>query len=101
MMGSPEELEDPLGFLKELLEGMGDGVVQSSNSLTHTGLRIVRGMQNSERKLVLDCWVELFQGILRAQRPVYTASIEFREDELCWQLADDQTGDVISQTGNR
>ncbi len=77
-------------YLSRMFDGMGDAVESNpqadSLELSHTGLRIVRGLQGEERSLVLACWIELWRGSLASQRQQKRAAVQIKEDSLIWSI---------------
>jgi hypothetical protein len=80
-------------YLHRMMSGMGDtvgeSVKQANGELTlrQRGLRIVRGVQGDERTLLLDCWMQLWVGAVRAHRQLLDADWEaFEEDLIDWTV---------------
>jgi hypothetical protein len=84
------DLDDAAEYLSGMFAGMGDSVTVERRAdellLRHSGLRIVRGLEAEERKLVLDCWAQLWIGTLRSQRQLKSLSREAGEAEVVWRL---------------
>jgi len=81
--------EDARDFLTSILAGMGDQTTDlpGSASFEHSGLRIVRGLQGSDRALVLNCWKELWLGCVRSHREMLSLDMQQINDEkLVWQV---------------
>ena len=70
-----------------MFSGMGDSVEIDGNTITQRGLRAVRGLEANERKLVLDCWAELWAGTMASQRQLKTLAFEDRGDHLSWSVS--------------
>lgn len=84
------DLDDAAAFLAHLFAGMGDEVTITSDAasrrLAHSGLRIVRDLPTDERDLLLDCWCELFRGLVAAQRMRKHLTKRRDGGELEWML---------------
>jgi hypothetical protein len=84
------DLEDAGDYLARMFNGMGDSVAVEPDDgelrLRHGGLRVVRGLQGSERALVLDCWAELWRGAMGSQRMLKRLVWEAAGDEIVWRL---------------
>jgi len=87
---------DAARFLSAMFEGMGDEVrlgpdpqpqVASVEQLT---LRIVRDLTGDERALLLDCWAQLWRGVMRSHRSLKSLSVTPVDDGLLWQVSDDK-----------
>ncbi len=73
-------------FLARMFEGMGDAATADGSTVQQTGLRVVRGLTAADRALVLDCWVELWNGAMRSQRQIKTLEATFEGDAATWQI---------------
>ena len=81
-------------FLAELMRGMGDECTLSEDSdgvfaVKQTGLRIVRGMSDDDRELILSCWIDLWRGAIHAQRIFQDVACERRADQLIWLISNE------------
>ncbi|MGI9324087.1 MAG: hypothetical protein ACR2PZ_02630 [Pseudomonadales bacterium] len=78
-------------YLCTMFTGMGDVAEQRAHGdeieLQHTGLRVIRGLTETESALVLECWAELWRGAMAAQRQLKTLSYERVGQDLRWHLA--------------
>ncbi|KCZ92721.1 hypothetical protein [Hyphomonas johnsonii] len=86
--GGPEAAA---GFLAAMMAGMGDDVsvaVQDGGgtSVHQTGLRIVRGMDGTERDVVLACWCDLWRGAIQASRDFMSVDVAQVPDGLDWVI---------------
>lgn len=85
-------VRDAARYLKSMFEGMGDeailqGADDKQASIEHTGLRIVRGIEGEDRKLLLNCWYELWLGTIRSHRTMMDLEIKLISDEqLIWTV---------------
>jgi len=80
------DLADATHYLATMLRGMGDEVSIQGNQLQHTGLRIVRGLSDDDRDIVLQCWLQLWTGTMSSQRQLKTLDVEESGEGLTWQL---------------
>lgn len=87
------DIQDAAEYLMKMMEGMGDGVelLPGANdqqvSFEHTGLRIVRGMSDSERNLVLGSWKELWLGTIRSHQQMMTLEMQqINEEKIVWTV---------------
>lgn len=86
--GDPSDAAD---YLVAMFTGMGDSVSVEADAdevrLLHGGLRILRGMPEAERELLLHCWIELWRGTLSAQRQLKDLRVETSGGELVWRIS--------------
>jgi hypothetical protein len=92
MIGARDgNLADAAEYLATLFAGMGDAVLVDSSGasvqLTHSDLRVVRGLQGAERELVLACWTELWRGTMASQQQLKSLDVKVAADALLWQLS--------------
>jgi len=80
-------------YLAAMFRGMGDtvellsGDQQQQVQLQHNGLRIVRGIEGSERRLLLACWHQLWLGAMRSQQLILNLEMEQTgPDTLLWTI---------------
>ncbi len=76
-----------------MMQGMGDQITPTENatdqtaSFEQTGLRIVRGMEGSERDLLLSCWRELWLGTIRSHRQMMTLEMQqVNAEKIVWTV---------------
>ena len=85
------DLEDAANFLVLMFDGMGDetSVHQTDHAIEfeHRGLRVIRGLQDSEAALIFDCWAELWKGTASSQRQLKTLDVERIGNTARWRLA--------------
>lgn len=80
-------------FLAAAFEGMGDGTHLALArdgrfaTLRQEGLRIVRGMADDERDVMLTCWTELWHGAVNSHRAFMEVGVEDTGAALVWRLA--------------
>jgi hypothetical protein len=91
MVGAADsDLSAGADYLVTMFAGMGDRVTRQHDGevvrLEHPELRVVRGLADDERSLVLECWAELWQGALSSQRELKTLSWESAGDGVRWQI---------------
>lgn len=92
MLGCDDgDLDEAARYLTLMFAGMGDEaaftVEGEIRRITHRGLRIIRGLPQTESQLLLDCWCELYAGAMAAQRQIKTLAVEHAEDDLVWTLS--------------
>ncbi len=81
-------------YLTKMFEGMGDSVEIQSRpgsreiELHQHGLRIVKDLEDEERKLILDCWVQLWVGALSSYRVLKQARVEVFANHIVWKFFD-------------
>lgn len=88
------DVHDAARFLANMFAGMGDeadvvpqGEV-SGVSVRHRGLRIVRGLDEELRELIIVCWSQLWVGAVRSHRQLLDLEVKtLSEDELMWTLS--------------
>lgn len=77
-------------YLAQMFEGMGDRVSRSVQAdgaeVLQDGLRIVRGLPADEADIVLDCWSELWQGAMNAQRELKTLTRARDGNSVIWRI---------------
>lgn len=82
------DLDAAVTYLTRMFEGMGDGVSATVNdgkvNVRQSGLRVVRGLKDRERALVLDCWAELWCGALASQQQIKTLDWEADQEDILW-----------------
>ena len=86
------DLDDAATYLERMFEGMGDTVTTTSSGdgreLHHEGLRVVRGLEDEERDIVLDCWAELWRGAASSQRVLKQLDWSWNDEAVLWQLTE-------------
>ncbi len=93
MVGTTDGGIDQAGeYLHRMLAGMDDEIdppvplETGGVGLSQRGLRIVRGIDGDERKLLLDCWTQLWVGAVRAHREMLDLRYEWADVRMFWQL---------------
>jgi len=91
MIGAADDgLEDCADYLAAMFQGMGDEVLIASHGNTieieHRGLRVIKGLPETEADLVFDCWSELWKGTARSQRIMKTLEVERDGAVAVWRL---------------
>ncbi len=78
---------DAREYLARMFSGMGDTIHMGADPalLEHRGLRIVRGLDEDERELVLACWTELWKGALQAQQVRKCLDADVQTDRMIWR----------------
>ena len=80
-------------YLHTMMSGMGDELSNIDQTATRarfqqTGLRIVRGLDPEEGRIVLACWRELWLGTVRSHRCMMTLKMEhISYDTLRWTIS--------------
>lgn len=78
-------------FLGTMMAGMGDACAltplpENSYEIRQTGLRIVRGLDESIAMDLLGAWAELWRGAIHAHRVFMDVSYQAEPDALTWQI---------------
>ncbi len=79
-------------YLSRMLGGMGDRVDirpvdgRDERFLEHRDLRIVRGLEDDERSLLLSIWTTIFTGAASAHRDLPTISARPSGDFMLWHI---------------
>lgn len=86
-----EDLARAAMILARLFRAMGDEVEVNADDqggsgviLQHRGLRIVRGLEDADKALVLSCWSELWSGFLSADRRLKALNVYLDDAGLRW-----------------
>lgn len=87
------DLDSAADFLLLMFQGMGDTVTRGAGAgrrleLHHGEPKILRGLQGEERAVLLDCWRQLWTGMLMSYRQLKTLRLEDGGDGLIWRLTD-------------
>ncbi|MFP6806647.1 MAG: hypothetical protein VB957_05635 [Pseudomonadales bacterium] len=83
---------DAAEFLIKMMQGMGDEAVlidgtDGEAGIEHRGLRIVRGIEGADRRLMLENWRELWLGTIRSHRLMMDLDMKQTGDEkLLWTI---------------
>jgi hypothetical protein len=91
MIGVPDGgAEDAAAYLEIMFQGMGDPVTVTRGgdhiSLEQSGLRAVRGLEGSERELLLDCWRSLWIGAMQSRRQRMQLEGTLGTGSITWRL---------------
>lgn len=87
--GGPDEVAR---LLAALFGGMGDEVrVNASESgdattVRQSGLRILRGLTAAERADLLDCWTELWRGVVNSHRVFMEVETSVSAESIEWTI---------------
>lgn len=81
--------QDAANFLCAMMAGMGDECTtelldNGGVRVTQSGLRIVRGLDTTERDDLLSCWVELWRGAIHSHGTFMDVQCDKRSDRLDW-----------------
>ena len=83
-------LESAATYLARMFTSLGDEVeideIRDGFRLNHTGLRVARGLEDAEQKLVLSCWQSLWQGAMSARREMIDLTVQPNRSGLQWIL---------------
>lgn len=85
---------DAADYLQKMFNGLGDGVTVDASedghfaTLSQSGLRVVKGLEQRERKLLLDCWCQLWAGALASYQVIKQVKTSFDDDEIVWEISD-------------
>ena len=82
---------DAAAFLASMISGMGDATdlaeaPDGSIKITQSGLRIVRGIDGSDRDTLLQTWIELWRGAIHSHRQFFDVDADITGDEVIWTL---------------
>jgi hypothetical protein len=82
------DARDAARFLAGTLAGMDDEATVEADGVTvrQRGLRIVRGLDADARRIVLDCWVELWRGAVHSHRAFLDLDVQEVGDGLVWTV---------------
>ena len=83
--------QDAIQLLGRAMAGMGDrcNVTLSTDTearMTHSDLRIVRGLNDNARRVLLTCWIELWRGAIHSNREFMDVSCDIEADHLVWTI---------------
>lgn len=94
MIGTEDgDLQSAAQYLCLMFRGMGDDVEIASTQdshkiqLIHSGLRIVRDLEDANRDIVLNCWRQLWFGALSSYREIKHLRLERQTNELHWTIS--------------
>ncbi len=87
------DLDAGANYLASMLGGMGDRTTITRGNenveIEHEGLRVVRGLPETEASLVFDCWAELWRGTASSQRQLkelQCIGVDFDDNKATWLL---------------
>lgn len=86
--GVDGDAADAAQFLAAIFAGMGDEAAVAGTTITHKGLRFVRGVEGGDRNLLLTCWIEIWRGAVASHRAFIDVSADAEGDSLIWRLKD-------------
>ncbi len=81
-------------LLAAMFQGMGDEAVvkdasdNASVTINHKGLRIVRGLTSEGRQDLIDCWIEIWRGVVQSHRTFMDLDVSQIDDGLEWSLSE-------------
>ncbi|MEL6664176.1 MAG: hypothetical protein AAFR33_14365 [Pseudomonadota bacterium] len=83
--------EDAGRFLCAIMAGMGDTCEMEtagdgSVCVVQSGLRIVRGLDGTDRDDLLACWIEIWRGAIHSQRAFMDVACETAAEQLTWTI---------------
>jgi hypothetical protein len=88
------DYQDTADFLAVMFRGMGDEATirvdadKRRSVIGHQGLRIVRGLDASDRDDLLTCWMELWLGTIHSHQTLKHAEVLVLEEGLQWVIED-------------
>lgn len=88
------DLNSAVDYLQQMFAGLGEQVdiVRDSEGvavqLVQHDPKIVHGLQDEERRVVLNCWNQLWLGTLSSYRVIKTAEINVEPHRTLWQIQD-------------
>jgi len=85
------EVEDAADYLVTMMQGMGDAIecsnIDKGVVLEQLSLRVIRGLTESDARLVFDCWAQLWQGTASAQRQLKRLEVRRQGGAARWLLS--------------
>lgn len=84
--------KEAAAFLVKMMTGMGDTCEIEQDGVTNftvrqNGLRIVRGLPDAERDILLEAWCELWRGTVHSHRMFMDVEWEFGDQQLLWTIS--------------
>lgn len=86
--GVDGDAQNAAEFLSAMFAGMGDEIIVSDATITHGGLRFVRGIDGADRDLLLTCWIEIWRGAIASHRAFIDIEASPRGERIFWRLTD-------------
>ena len=87
-----EETNSAAHYLVRMFAGMGDAASADLEGketvVVQAGLRVLRGLKDEERDIVLTCWAGLWSGAMRARRSLKGLSWEDHGDSVTWRISE-------------
>ncbi|MCY4190570.1 MAG: hypothetical protein OXD42_04470 [Rhodospirillaceae bacterium] len=81
-------------LLAAMFQGMGDKAVVKGTrdnarvTINHGGLRIARGLTAEGRQDLIDCWIEIWRGVVQSHRTFMDVDVSQIDDGLEWSLSE-------------
>ena len=98
-------IEQAAHFLATILQGMGDECTLSFTdtmaTVTQRGIRIVRGLETIDKIDVLECWTEIWRGMIKSHRCFMELDWKQDGESLIWTIRNveaSQVGMKVSST---
>ena len=95
MVGTRDgDVTDATDYLVNMFSGLGDRTETSEVDDPHTielrlyDPRIVRGLEGSQREIVLHCWLQLWTGALSSYRLMKTVKTRTDDQHISWTISD-------------
>ncbi|MGR8946706.1 MAG: hypothetical protein ACU84Q_01575 [Gammaproteobacteria bacterium] len=88
------DYRDSAKFLLAAFSAMGDIAELEFDSdskcavLTHRPASILKGVGDESRRVMLDCWLELWIGAIRSHRMMKSVEVQHQHDSVVWTIAD-------------
>ncbi|MEM7097726.1 MAG: hypothetical protein AAF541_05650 [Pseudomonadota bacterium] len=91
------DLIDAATFLKNVMQGMGDGCSIATNPdgtvhMTQTGLRIIRGLSEDAAANLLKPWLEVWKGSIHSHQKFMHVECKVANGQILWTIRPVQTG---------
>ena len=81
----PDQAADLLGGM---FRGMGDEAASSGQIVRQSAPRVVRGLADIDRALVLGCWAEIWRGAVHGHRRFMDLETRQEGDRQIWEVRD-------------
>lgn len=88
------DVTDAVKYLVNMFTGLGDRIEtseadeQHAIELRHYAPRIVKGLDDGEREIILDCWQQLWKGALSSYRIMKKVETHIEAQQITWTISD-------------